>query len=90
MNAFNQQTIDFSEAEIYQLSTSKLPRWKLEAFLQNANQYTRDKFILWAKRLEEMKKVVQTEEYEKIREEERKKNMEGAFDLNQKNKLTKD
>jgi hypothetical protein len=40
--------------------------------------------------LEEMKKVVQTEEYEKIREEERKKNMEGAFDLNQKNKLTKD
>lgn len=81
VNSFNQENIDFSEAKIYQLQNSAMKRNQLEEVLFKSNQYTREKFALRARRLNEMKKAVADEEKTQREEKERAERLKKSFDI---------
>jgi|LauGreDrversion4_2_1035121.scaffolds.fasta_scaffold594337_1 hypothetical protein len=61
-NAFATKIIDLSKAEIYKLKSTELSRDDLEAFLEQENQYTIEKFqerYYKIQRLQEIEKNIQ-------------------------------
>lgn len=51
VNVFNTNTIDLSQAKIYDLDSAGMSKRELEKYLYNANEYTWQKFIERAERV---------------------------------------
>ena len=70
VNVFNTKSIDLSEVKIYDLDSAGMSKTELEKYLYASNEYTREKFILRARWVKELRNIV--EKQKKTKEDELK------------------